>query len=581
MRHFRIYSFSGIEAHRDDADRGSLRIAEGCVPAGAGGLRSAPVFTEVGIVGNVSPDTDNHLTGNDDAENNTLIFSSRNGEVHDARLFKQANTELGPFGTSYDVSVPVAGGQLYPDRPASMSAIGNNEVCWGDGSAEAITVGISPRTVAPNEILYHLEYARFPKCRFFVIGPRKTIYAAGNPDEPLTVYISEPADMQATHRDSMYTDEQLSQVKILMTDGHAITALSGGRDHVVVHTDGGAHLLKAPAPGQASTGYRVEQAPLSAASAAVNHNVVAGENGTYPFWLGFDGQIYKDESGTRGPDNKDSYADPDQVSWMAKGRWDKELPIDLSKCFATYNPELGIYWVFAENTDYANWVNAGSPADWATPPKYKSFIYSELAKSLSGPMVNNALTTITSVDNSSEVIAVDQDNKILSANLDHFRDKDFPAVSDPWPDTTVNPGGRYVAADADGAFLYRGKYLSSPFAETQDGTGALNNPMYFGDASLAIAETAWMSLGDEHSEKQIHSIHLTFSSNSTGRVWAYIESDNGNVSGQYKGTITQKMKVFTNVRGVRFRVRLFVVASEGHPWNLREMVIGHLAGTTT
>ena len=89
-----------------------------------------------------------------------------------------------------------------------------------------------------------------------------------------------------------------------------------------------------------------------------------------------------------------------------------------------------------------------------------------------------------------------------------------------------------------------------------------------------------MPLGDENSEKQIHSVHLNFSNNSVGRVWLFIESDGGLVSGQYKGTITPKMKVFINLRGVRFRVRMFVASHESHPWNLREIVIGYLQGDT-
>tara|TARA_Y100000588_G_scaffold312257_1_gene338824 strand:- start:2356 stop:4101 length:1746 start_codon:yes stop_codon:yes gene_type:complete len=578
MKHFRIPSFTGIQAHRDDADRGALRIAEGCVPAGPGGLRSAPVFTDVGDVTSFSPDSNNYLTGSDDVDNNSVMFSSRDGEVKDIRVFPQSNTKLGALGATYDVAVPGGGATLYPDRVAYMSSVGNNTVAWGDGSAEAVFTGLGGRVVAPDEIIYHLEYARFPNCRYFVVGPRKTLYAAGNPAAPLTVYVSEPADMVATHRDALYSDKTFSTVQILMADGHEITALSGGRDHVVVHTDGGAHLLKAPAPNQASTGYRVEQAPLTAASASVNHQVVAGELGSFPFWLGFDGQIYKDESGTRGPDAKDAYADPDQVSWMAKGRWDKEMPVDLSDSFATYNSELGYYIVYVKNTEYEAWVAAGSPADWSPPSKYKGYIYSELAKSLSGPFVHNNVTAITSIKNTSEILAVDRDMNILHADLDHFRDYDFAASGDPWPDTSTQPAGQYIAATEDGAFLYRGKYLTSPFAEPQTGTTALVDPMYFENANLAIMETAWMPLGDENSDKQIHSITLNFSNNSVGRVWAYVESDDGLVSGQYKGTITPKMKVFTNIRGVRFRVRMFVASSESHPWNLREMVIGYLQG---
>jgi len=650
MRQFRVPSFTGIQAHRDDADRGSLRVAEGCVPSGPGGLRSSPIFQNVGTVSIYSPDSNNYLSGATDANGNSVLFSSRAQEVKDLRVNPVANTDLVSLGSTYNVVVPISlGSSIYPDRPCTLSSIGNNEIAWGDGSAEASTVGIHAtlpqysafiagnwilalqtkpsrglvagqkyeitlvqpdgvhamttgggvgihishenlqweyttapsipgRVAEPDDELYHREYARFPNCRYFVVGPKKTIFAAGNPDEPLTVYISEPADIQTPYRDALYTDKGLSKVRILMSDGHEITALSGGRDHVVVHTDGGAHLLQPPQDNQASTGYRVEQAPLTAASASVNHDVVGGEIGSYPFWTGFDGEIYKDESGTRGPDAKDAYADPDQVSWMAKGRWNKELPTDLSQSFATYNSELGYYILYVENTEYEAWLNAGSPTSWAPPSKYKAYIYSELAKSLSGPFVNNDITAITSIRNSSQVLAVNKNYEVLRADLDHFRDRDFPLVSDPWPDTTSVPTGRFIAADSEGAFLYRGKYLASPFADSVQGTGALNSPMYFADANLAIVETAWMHFSDESSEKQVHSVSLNFSNNSVGRVWAYVESDTGLVSGQYKGTIQPKMKVFTNIRGVRFRVRMFVAAHEQHPWNLREMVMGYLQG---
>jgi len=120
MRHFRIPAFTGIQAHRDDADRGALRIAEGCVPSGPGGLRSAPVFTGVGSVTKFSPDNNNYLTGADDPDNNSVMFSSRNGEIKDLRVFPVANTKLGSLGATYDVAVPPSGGSLYPDRVAYM-----------------------------------------------------------------------------------------------------------------------------------------------------------------------------------------------------------------------------------------------------------------------------------------------------------------------------------------------------------------------------------------------------------------------------------------------------------------------------
>ena len=139
--------------------------------------------------------------------------------------------------------------------------------------------------------------------------------------------------------------------------------------------------------------------------------------------------------------------------------------------------------------------------------------------------------------------------------------------------------GNYIAATEDGKFLYRGRYLTTPFGAPSEGTTALTTPMYYADATLSVTETAWLNLGDEHSEKQVHSVHLNFSKNSVGRLWVFVESDEGLVNGQYKGTIIDKVKVFTNLRGRRFRIRMFVVTHDDHPWNLREMVLGYLPGT--
>ena len=578
MRYYRIPAFTGVEAQRDDADRGTLRLAEGCVPAGPGGLRSSPVFVNIGSVTNYSSTTSNTLSKAVDGDGNSVMFASRNSEVHDVRVYPVPNTAVSALGATTSVNA-----SAMSDRAAYLSSVGDTTLAWGDGSAEAVFAAQGARVVAPDNLIYHQEYAVFPNCRFFVVGPQKTIFAAGNPAEPLTIYVSEPADMNVNMRDSLYTAQGMSMVKLLMTDATEITALSVKASQVLVHTDAGVHALSRPAQGQASTGYRVEQTPLSAASAAVNHQVVSGEAGSFPFWFGFDGQIYKDESAVRGSEGFASNADPQQASWKAKGRWDKELPVDLSDSFAAYNAELGVYWVFVKSTEYEAWVLAGTPGDWSPPSKYKGYIYSEMTNSLAGPFVSGNVTAITSIANSSEVLCVDEDRNVKIANLDHFRDYDFTAAADPWPAITpstpgVAPAGNYVAATEDGKFLYRGRYLTSPFGIPTEGTTALTTPMYFENASLAVAETAWLNLGDEHSEKQVHSIHLNFSKNSIGRLWVFVESDEGLVNGQYKGSLTDTIKVFTNLRGRRIRIRMFVVAHDDYPWNLREMAVGYLPG---
>lgn len=354
MRFFRIPSFTGIEAHRDDADRGSLRIVEGCLPHGPGGLRSGPVWKKIGDVQFVSDNNQNKISSGDDGNGNSIVFVSRNNEVHDIALLTTEHTEFESLAEQEEFTFETD--EIFTDGPANITPIGNQMYAVGDGSAESILVGkeISGAQVGfPDEEDYRQEWSRFPKCRFYVQGPKKTIFAAGNPDKPLTVYISEPAGLTSPYRDTPYSTEStvynagvLSTVDILGSNASQITALSTRGDQVVVHTDKGCHLLYAPAPDQASTGYRVEQAPATNFSAAVNSRVVSRASGSLTYWVGHDGQVYKDESASRGSEDLRSKADEDQANWKSKGVWEHELPRDLTNSFAVYSPQAGMYWFF-------------------------------------------------------------------------------------------------------------------------------------------------------------------------------------------------------------------------------------------
>ena len=372
MRFFRIPSFTGIEAHRDDADRGSLRMVEGCLPHGPGGLRSGPVWKKIGDVSKYSTTETNYVTATDDGQGNSILFVSRNCKVHDLAVISEENTKIDSFGDTYDVAIPE--GSLYSSKDANLTPIGNRIYAVGDGSHEAMFVGKGPENivlksgVAPDEDLYEQEWSRFPKCQYFVQGPKKTIFASGNPDRPLTVYISEPAGITAPFRDTPYSSEdttynvgQLSTVEILGSNASKITALSTRGDQVVVHTDKGCHLLYAPASDQASTGYRVEQAPATNFSAAVNSKVVSRASGALTYWVGHDGQVYKDEAASRGSEDLRSRADEDQANWKSKGVWEHEHPTDLSNSFAAYSPQSGDYLLFLESEEFKKYSKIDAP----------------------------------------------------------------------------------------------------------------------------------------------------------------------------------------------------------------------------
>lgn len=221
-------------------------------------------------------------------------------------------------------------------------------------------------------------------------------------------------------------------------------------------------------------------------------------------------------------------------------------------------------------------------AGWAKPSMYKGFVFTEDNDTLAGPITQENIRTLTSSDGNDALFAVTDDNKIIETSLVSASDTSFsPAPSDLWwdkdfPLKTDEYG--IVGSETDGSFVYRGRALASPFAESTLGEGLVKDPYYFRDAHLAIIETNWMHLGDEHNEKQLHRLDLSFHKNSTGHLWGYVKSDDGLVKGQYKGELKEHMKVFTNIRGRRFKVRLFIATHKQYPWALREIAVGHLRG---
>ena len=420
----------------------------------------------------------NKVSSMEDSSGNQMLMVSRNNEFHDIALMSTEHTapvtfakEGGGWEVGIEFAQPWSGegwGLVWNPgdvEKAMISPVGNRMYAvsrvhayearewalqmgheigdeytgigpppyraadWGGGSKDTVIDKISYayQYTGPECLLYRKEWSHFPDCKFYVQGPNKTIFASGNPRNPLAVYISEPASHTQPIVDAPYSTEGIasipdrgqwgplaaqdvepgmqfptgtsgpqvfpglynsnnqhahkgggilndtdanlgagnpdvdfglqtggmSVVRILGSNASKITALSTRGNLVIVHTDKGCHIIYAPTADQAETGYRAEQATASTTSAAVNPLVVAGDGGTQPFWLGHDGQIYKDEAGARGAEDFKGYADPQQASWKSKGRWEQEHPNNLSNSFATYDPQSGMYWVFIERVESA------------------------------------------------------------------------------------------------------------------------------------------------------------------------------------------------------------------------------------
>lgn len=215
------------------------------------------------------------------------------------------------------------------------------------------------------------------------------------------------------------------------------------------------------------------------------------------------------------------------------------------------------------------------------PSRFKGYVYSERSNALAGPFDAEDIATITTRDNSSDMYCVTRGNEIKKTVLSDINVINFQAFSNPFVniDTPLTEEEKGVIISKTGqGFLYRGRFKSDPFAEPEIRAGVVQEPLFFRDSYLSIAETNNIHLGDEHNEKQIHRIDLKFHKNSCGHVSLYVQNEEGKTKGQYKGMIKEHMKVFTNLRGRSFKLCLMVATHNQYPWALREMSIGHLYG---
>jgi hypothetical protein len=325
-------------------------------------VSSGPVWKKVGAVDNdlISTDKNMVVTSTADENGNAFLFASRHSEVHDIHFMPEPNTVLGELED--DIEVYKSNGDM-DQRKAYFNSIGNRTLMIGEGSTDPLAVGKGPPREPEQKVgydgrIYSLEWSVFKRCKYFVVGPKKTIFAAGSCLEPLSVFVSEPAGLTTPFRDSPYSTNDISKVDILMSNATIITGLSLLNNQVVVHTDDGCHVLYEPKPDQAETGYRVEQKPSSVFSAAVTNAVVNRACGSSPFWLGHDKSIYKDESSKRGQDEKDENTDRDQASYKSKGAWEHELPQSLENSFGVYDPFSGSYIVYVESEEHMSWREA-------------------------------------------------------------------------------------------------------------------------------------------------------------------------------------------------------------------------------
>jgi len=575
MRYLRVPSFSGIENHRQDTNRGTLRVCEGAVLGAAGSLRSAPIWKEEFPL--VIPSTGSHVMVGQDTTFNKYAFTTKDGKVDGLKVFVNENPVPSNIGDLISLNSATT---MTGANQAFINDVGSNKALVGNGTT--LKKMINPLggavqvedLVADEKDIYQLENIPFPNCSIFVMGLRKCIYAAGNPDTPLTIYVSEPLSAEDPFKEGIYSS-QMSKVEILGTNATKINALSTYQDYVVVHTDSGVVLLYSVETTQSSAGFRVEQVSAATNSGAINQNCVAGSAIIQPYYVGVDGEVYKDSSARRGPDNKPAYSDVEQVTAKAKGLWNKAVPDDYRGAFSTYDTFSGLY----------NFYMPASERSEMSGGDFQGYYYSDQQQAIVGPVLHPRMTAVTSVADTSLLLGVSSSNQLMSCDTEQLKESRIieGPTFDPWTgvDGTTPNSTSIVEVDSNaGVFNYGGRTYASTMADSAVGDTVLQNATYYPDAYLSVVELAYEDMQGVHVPNQIHEIVTTFQGKSYGHLWVYAENEDGQVKGGFKGSLFQKTqhKSFINLRGRRIRVRLFIVSHTDFPWVLTDLTLGFLAG---
>lgn len=239
------------------------------------------------------------------------------------------------------------------------------------------------------------------------------------------------------------------------------------------------------------------------------------------------------------------------------------------------------YNTLVSNADFELIGGVPDFVGWTKPSKFKSYLFDENQVALSGPF-SKGITATTSTPNGG-MIGVTEDMKVVSCDMNKDMNASFdPVPSLVWWDNAfpldVGEEG-IVGSSSEFKWHYRGNFLQEPFGKPTVEEGTIKDPVYFRDAYLSMMETNWMNLGDDHNEKQVHRLDLSFLKNSFGFLWGFVQNDESQSSGQFKGLIkSEHMKVFTNIRGRRFKAKLIIASHNKYPWSLREIGVGHLVG---
>jgi hypothetical protein len=368
VEYFPIRAFRPIEATEDnpDQDRTVLRLCEGLLALPTGALCSGPewkpLFGLTDLKDRIltllaaADDTKSHFVKLTHGSHVFLIVWSMpldepiglfhvDGEPSEDDLDDTDNIAL----TSPDDAIyrdKHDAKAWYASRIGERWYIGNGEdlnLQWKDGALSVLGPSSTPADI------YNPSRVRIPPCTSFVMNGTKSIFAAGNADNPLRVWITHPPTIAHPFNEGVYSLDT-SFIDLEYTGATRITALSAFQNYVTAHTDKKPINMFDVDGG--NDGWKCVQAPGVANASAPNQAAVGDSLGLASFYLGVDGEVYHDQAVRTGPFNKLPARDQDIATNLGSNVWNREMkrPIPARKAHVAYDRGNQLFWIFAPLT---------------------------------------------------------------------------------------------------------------------------------------------------------------------------------------------------------------------------------------
>lgn len=613
LQYLSIPVLRGIEGLTDSLDRkpGGFRQAIGVAPFPAGslttGLRWRPALADGGdpiSIADLKALVPQHKTSYHaylwEAGDFRALLIGRLEPMHITGLvvlegnLADLDTEDPPASTL--TLVPNVGTlsdqPWFPSRVLDRIYIGNGV----DPNLRYFNGEVGLLTATGPDNYSHKEVESFPPCRCFSIGRQRQIYAAGNNENPLRVWVG------ARITDQNGLCEGVESLETSYTDitpswqgDYPITAISTFQHYTAVHSQAGVVVLFTP--DGTVDGFKVQQGASPTNAGAANPLCAVDAGGYATYYLGADGNLYHDHSVRSGPYNKHygMHVDVAPAKALGVSTLNSNERIGLDTGAIAYDRERGLVWVANQPTGYPD----SGMGLWC---------YNEHSKEYTGPILSLPMARMSTVQNP---VTRSQHGIFAMTLSGHFYCARFSSVeegaetwmseADLWTRQVNFQDAGYAPEDPDAIqdAIIPGLPIVNATPQAMDirtsapvfpmdiglwqsliaGKDGFPNQLY-ANAHPVLLETGWMDMGAPNRTKVFRELRLSLDWSQPIYGFLTAQSDRGT-----ERTITNALiynadspvsqPVFRfSIAGKRLRVFLVLIAFVDQPLRIRGMELG-------